>query len=101
MGNEGETTSNARSKSKGRGTSEVHRPQHSQQAAASAHPQAGSDRAPPHPREGLNKQTNKNKQAKQNKQNKFYIKQAPSCNDKAPCLEAVLEKRFFVIMAIA
>jgi hypothetical protein len=31
------------------GTSEVHRPQHTQQAAASAHPQAGSDRTPPHP----------------------------------------------------
>jgi hypothetical protein len=40
------------------GTSEVHRPQHSQQAAASAHPQAGSDRTPPHLREGLNKLTN-------------------------------------------
>jgi hypothetical protein len=36
------------------GTSEVHRPQHNQQAAASAHPQAGSDRTPPHLREGLN-----------------------------------------------
>jgi hypothetical protein len=55
MGNDGETTSNERSKSKGRGASEVHlRPQHSRQAAASAHPQAGSDRTPPHLREGLN-----------------------------------------------
>jgi hypothetical protein len=35
------------------GTSEVHRPQHSQQAAASAHPQAGSDRTPPHLRGGI------------------------------------------------
>jgi hypothetical protein len=35
-----------------------HRPQHSQQAAASAHPQAGSDRTPPHLWEGLNQLTN-------------------------------------------
>jgi hypothetical protein len=34
-------------------TAEVHRPQHSQQAAAGAHPQAGSDRTSPDLREGL------------------------------------------------
>jgi hypothetical protein len=39
------------------GTSEAHRPQHNQQVAASAHPQAGYDRTPPHLRERLNQLT--------------------------------------------
>jgi hypothetical protein len=56
---DGKTTSNERSKSKGRGhlgstlTTAQYR-YYSQQAAASEHPQAGSDRTPPHLREGLN-----------------------------------------------
>jgi hypothetical protein len=49
---------NAASPREGGTSEEVHRPQHSQQAAASGHPQAGSDRTPPHLREGLNKRTN-------------------------------------------
>jgi hypothetical protein len=48
-GNDGEATSTATNKSKEGGTSEVHRPQFSQRAAASAHPQAGPDRSPPPP----------------------------------------------------
>jgi hypothetical protein len=49
-GNDGETTSNdnATSPREG-GTSEVHRPQFSQRAAASARPQAGPGRSAPAP----------------------------------------------------
>jgi hypothetical protein len=50
LGNDGETTSNdnATSPREG-GTSEVHRPQFSQRAAASAHSQAAPGRSPPPP----------------------------------------------------
>jgi hypothetical protein len=56
MGNDGETTRNERSKSNlGKGAIRkcTDHSIASRRRAASAHPQAGSDRTPPHLREGL------------------------------------------------